>query len=171
MNISSKRVMIGLSLLGSILTFSGNANSALYPIDKNTPSQSNSLALNSSIMQQEIDAKRESESEKTNPDFITRLTALASVTMNKFQQIGVASWYGRQFNDRSGEMTAIHPSLPINCRVKITNKNTGESVVARIVDHKKLPNNRVIDLSYNAAKSLGLINAPASSQVLIERIK
>lgn len=169
MNISSKRVMIGLSLLGSILTFSGNANSALYPIDKNIPLQSNSLALNSTIMQQEIDAK--SESEKTNPDFITRLTALASVTMNKFQQIGVASWYGRQFNDRSGEMTAIHPSLPINCRVKITNKNTGESVVARIVDHKKLPNSRVIDLSYNAAKSLGLINAPASSQVLIERIK
>ncbi len=79
---------------------------------------------------------------------------------------GVASWYGGVFNGRktaSGEtydmyaMTACHPSLPIGSIVRVVNVHNHRSVVVKITDRGDLvEEGRIIDLSYGAAKKLGM---------------
>lgn len=79
---------------------------------------------------------------------------------------GVASWYGGVFNGRktaSGEvydmyaMTACHPSLPFGSIVRVVNVHNHRSVVVRITDRGDLvEEGRIIDLSYGAARKLGM---------------
>jgi rare lipoprotein A len=79
---------------------------------------------------------------------------------------GVASWYGSVFNGRktaSGEifnmyaMTACHPTLPFGSIVRVVNQSNHRSVVVRIIDRGDLiEEGRVIDLSYGAARKLGM---------------
>ena len=82
----------------------------------------------------------------------------------KAYQVGTASWYGEQFQGKqtaSGEpfdmrdFTAAHPSLPLGTFVKVTNLRNGKVVVVRINDRGPVVDGRIIDLSYNAARSLG----------------
>ena len=54
-------------------------------------------------------------------------------------------------------MTAAHRTLPFNSRVRVTNKETGQSVIVRINDRGPFKSDRVIDLSLAAAKALSLI--------------
>ena len=79
---------------------------------------------------------------------------------------GIASWYGRQFHGRStasGEtfdmygLTAAHRNLPFGTRVKVTNLENKKSVVVRINDRGPWIKGRIIDLSYAAAKKIGMI--------------
>jgi len=83
-------------------------------------------------------------------------------------QYGLASWYGRDFNGRptaSGEIfdmygyTAAHRSLPFGTRVRVTNEANGRSVVVRINDRGPWVEGRILDLSYAAAKQLGMLEA------------
>lgn len=83
-----------------------------------------------------------------------------------YPQVGVASWYGKKFHGRrtaSGErynmraMTAAHRSLPFGSRVRVTDVETGRSVKVRINDRGPYYRRRVIDLSYGAAKKLGMV--------------
>jgi rare lipoprotein A len=83
----------------------------------------------------------------------------------KFIQTGKASWYGKEFDGRktaSGErfnmygLTAAHKSLPFGTLVKVTNVRNGLSVIVRINDRGPNLPDRVIDLSYAAAKTLRL---------------
>lgn len=112
------------------------------------------------------------------PSVIDKLNDVASNTVRRFSQTGVASWYGRQFHGRktaSGEtfdmnaLTAAHRSLPLNCYIRVTNKNNGKSVVVKVNDRGPFHGNRVVDLSYGAAKSLGITNA-GTARVSIERV-
>src|SRR6185295_18090142 len=79
---------------------------------------------------------------------------------------GVASWYGPKFNGHrtaSGErydmraLTAAHPSLPFGTLVRVTNVENGRQVVVRINDRGPFAKRRVIDLSYTAARELGVV--------------
>ena len=79
-------------------------------------------------------------------------------------QLGVASWYGRFFQGKttaSGQpydenaMTCAHRSLPIGSVLKVTNLRNHRSVVVRVNDRGPVPEDRVIDLSYAAAETLG----------------
>lgn len=128
------------------------------------------------IRRQTIAAKIEIPAEE--PSVIEKLNTVASNTVRKFSQTGMASWYGRQFHGRktaSGEMfdmnamTAAHRSLPLNCYIRVTNKNNGKSVVVKVNDRGPFHGNRVLDLSYGAAKQLGITNA-GTTKVSIERI-
>ncbi|MFW1755192.1 septal ring lytic transglycosylase RlpA family protein [Acinetobacter wanghuae] len=112
------------------------------------------------------------------PSVIEKLNTVASNTVRKFTQSGTASWYGRQFHGRktaSGEtfdmngLTAAHRSLPLNCYIRVTNKNNGHSVVVKVNDRGPFHGNRVLDLSYGAAKQIGLTNA-GTGNVSIERV-
>jgi rare lipoprotein A len=78
---------------------------------------------------------------------------------------GIASWYGTKFHGRktsNGEiydmykMTAAHKTLPIPTYVEVTNLKNGRSVVVRVNDRGPFHENRIIDLSYVAAKKLGI---------------
>jgi rare lipoprotein A len=79
---------------------------------------------------------------------------------------GVASWYGTEFHGlktSTGEsydmfaMTAAHKTLPLPCYARVTNLSNGRSVVVRINDRGPFVNNRIIDLSYSAARKLDMI--------------
>jgi len=81
-----------------------------------------------------------------------------------YRQQGVASWYGKKFHGRrtaNGEvynmygMTAAHKTLPIPSYVRVTNQNNRRSVIVRVNDRGPFHGNRIIDLSYTAAKKLG----------------
>jgi rare lipoprotein A len=79
-------------------------------------------------------------------------------------QVGTASWYGEQFQGKetaSGELydmrdfTAAHLSLPLGTYVRVTNLSNGRAVILRINDRGPYVENRIIDVSYNAARALG----------------
>ncbi|WP_058478460.1 septal ring lytic transglycosylase RlpA family protein [Legionella steigerwaltii] len=89
---------------------------------------------------------------------------------------GVASWYGsrgRNQKTSTGErhnmyaMTAAHPTLPLGTRVRVKNLNNGRSIVVRINDRGPFLSNRLIDLSFGAAKKLGIRGtAPVEIEVV-----
>ena len=85
-----------------------------------------------------------------------------------FVQTGTASWYGEKFHGRktsNGEtynmydMTAAHKTLPLGVSVRVTQLDTGRSVVVRVNDRGPFVKGRIIDLSYAAAKDLGIVGA------------
>lgn len=85
-----------------------------------------------------------------------------------YKERGVASWYGKKFHGRltsSGEVydmhavSAAHKTLPLPTWVKVTNLSNGRSVVLRVNDRGPFVDNRLIDLSYAAARELDLISA------------
>ena len=141
----------------------------------------NSLSITESsgdkVRRQTIAAKIDIPEEE--PSVIEKLNTVASNTVRKFSQTGVASWYGRQFHGRktaSGEtfdmngLTAAHRSLPLNCYIRVTNKDNGKSVVVKVNDSGPFHGNRVLDLSYGAAKQIGITNA-GTAKVSIERVQ
>lgn len=80
-----------------------------------------------------------------------------------FSQKGIASWYGKKFHGRktaNGEiydmyaMTAAHKTLPLGTWVRVHNLNNGRKIVVRVNDRGPFIRDRIIDLSYKAAKKL-----------------
>lgn len=78
---------------------------------------------------------------------------------------GKASWYGKDFHNKptaSGltydmhTFTAAHKTLPIGTIVKVTDQASGKSVMVCVTDRGPYTHGRIIDLSYAAAKQLGL---------------
>ena len=61
---------------------------------------------------------------------------------------------GERFNPNG--LTAAHRNLPFGTKVQVTNIKTGKSVIVRINDRGPFIKNRVIDLSFGAAKVVGL---------------
>ena len=91
-------------------------------------------------------------------------------------QVGVASWYGPGFHgNRTAngeiydqfELTAAHPSLPLGTRAMVTNLANGRAVEVRINDRGPFVDGRAIDLSYAAARTIGLVG-PGTGRVRIE---
>ena len=83
-----------------------------------------------------------------------------------FVQTGLASWYGPKFHGNktaSGERynmykkTAAHKTLPLGTYVKVLNLDNGKQTVVRINDRGPFVKGRIIDLSYTAAKEIGLV--------------
>lgn len=88
---------------------------------------------------------------------------------------GIASWYGREFHGRrtaSGrtfnmnELTAAHRSLPFGTLLRVVNKQTGDVVIVEVTDRGPFIRKRVVDLSYAAAKQLGISVTPVGVEAL-----
>ncbi len=99
------------------------------------------------------------------------------LTANQKAQ-GLASWYGNYFHGKktaTGElfdmnaMTAAHNSLPLDSYAEITNVENNRSVIVRINDRGPFSENRILDLSYSAAKQLGM-DENGTSAVAIKAI-
>lgn len=82
-----------------------------------------------------------------------------------YHERGIASWYGTKFHAKStssGEkysmvcMTAAHKTLPLPTYVQVTNLKSGKHVIVKVNDRGPFHENRIIDLSYAAAKKLGV---------------
>jgi len=78
---------------------------------------------------------------------------------------GMASYYGFELGGRctaSGErfdpndMTAAHRTLAFGSRVAVTNLANGQEVVVRINDRGPWGKSRIVDVSFAAAKQLGM---------------
>jgi rare lipoprotein A len=87
----------------------------------------------------------------------------ASRTERKPYQVGMASWYGKQFHGKttaSGEdfdmfeLTAAHRQLPLGTYVKVTNLRNGKWIIVRVNDRGPYVSGRIMDLSYGAARML-----------------
>jgi len=87
--------------------------------------------------------------------------------------MGKASWYGPGFNGRptaTGEiydqdqMTAASSIFPLGARVIVTDIGSGRAVEVRINDRGPFRKGRKIDLSYGAARALGMV-APGTALV------
>ncbi len=81
-------------------------------------------------------------------------------------EVGLASFYGRRFQGHrtaSGDrydmraMTCAHRSAPFGSRLRVTDLDSGRSVVVRVTDRGPFRHGRVIDLSLAAARKLGMI--------------
>jgi rare lipoprotein A len=92
---------------------------------------------------------------------------------------GVASWYGYPHHGRitaSGQrfdmykMTAAHRTLPLGTRLRVTNLTNGRAVTVTITDRGPFVNNRVLDLSYAAAREIGMV-VPGTAPVQLEIIE
>jgi rare lipoprotein A len=99
------------------------------------------------------------------PPLATDRTGITQVGRTGFTQVGVASWYGPHFHGKrtaNGErydmngLTAAHRTLPLNAYVRVSDLETGRSVVVRINDRGPYFADRIIDLSAGAARVLGL---------------
>lgn len=92
------------------------------------------------------------------------------------KQKGKASYYSRKATGArtsSGErlhhdsLTCAHRTYPFGTRLKVTNPSTGKWVIVRVTDRGPFGRNRIIDLSYRAAKELGML-AQGVAMVLVE---
>lgn len=92
-----------------------------------------------------------------------------------FSEIGIASWYGIEFQGRntsSGEvydmyqLTAAHKTLPLPTYVRVDNLDNGQSLVVKVNDRGPFIDGRIIDLSYAAAHRLG-VTGPGTANVEI----
>lgn len=174
--------LIGMALIGQA-SYAANTeqNEIEHVISELTRQHNNASSLIKSTREP---ASLSTQSALLQPEpkeegVLDHLSAMAASTVSKFKQSGLASWYGRQFHGKktaSGErfdmhaMTAAHRSLPMNCYVKVTNKDNGKSVVVRINDRGPFHGNRVLDLSYGAAKAIGITQS-GTGNVIIERIE
>lgn len=93
-------------------------------------------------------------------------------------QTGIASWYGPGFHGKAtasgviynqNDLTAAHQTLPLGARVMVTNLENGRSTEVAINDRGPFAKGRIIDLSYAAARSLGMIG-PGTIPVRLEVI-
>lgn len=91
-------------------------------------------------------------------------------------EFGIASWYGPGFHGRktaSGVvydqnlMVAAHKTLPFGTVARVTNLENGLQVEVCVVDRGPYVKGRVIDLSSEAAKAIGL-KAKGTARVRVE---
>lgn len=94
-----------------------------------------------------------------------------------FQQ-GSASYYGKAHHGKrtaSGErfnmhgLTAAHRTLPFGTKLLVTSKDTGKSILVTVNDRGPYHGRRILDLSQEAARQLGMIKLGVG-QVTVERI-
>jgi rare lipoprotein A len=87
-------------------------------------------------------------------------------TSINYEEQGIASWYGTKFHTHhtsNGErydmlsMTAAHKTLPLQTYVLVTNLKNQKQVIVKVNDRGPFESNRLIDLSYVAAKKLGML--------------
>lgn len=89
------------------------------------------------------------------PHTITAGTQGASQGLASFYTEGTRTASGEKFD--AHELTAAHPTLPFGTRLRVTNVATGRSVTVRVNDRGPYVPGRVVDVSYSAAQSLGMV--------------
>ncbi len=81
-----------------------------------------------------------------------------------YNEEGIASWYGDDFHDKKtanggvydkNSLTAAHKTLPLPSMVRVTNLENNKTLILMVNDRGPFSNNRIIDVSEQAAKILG----------------
>ena len=91
-----------------------------------------------------------------------------SVIPKEEREIGVASWYGQEFQGNttasgetfdSNEFTAAHLTLPFGTTIRVTNLKNNKNILLRVNDRGPHIGRRLIDVSWAAAKRLGFVHS------------
>lgn len=100
---------------------------------------------------------------------LSLLTATASAqAQSKKQQKGKASYYSRRANGArtsSGErlhndsLVCAHRTYPFGTKLLVKNPANGKEVIVRVIDRGPFGRGRIIDLSYEAARRIGMLSA------------
>lgn len=115
---------------------------------------------------------------KANPYTVLGKTYYPMPDGKRYLATGTASWYGTKFHGQAtanGEkydlygMSAAHKTLPLPSYVKVTNLDNGKSVILRVNDRGPFYSDRIIDLSFAAAKKLGYAES-GTARVKVEGI-
>ena len=115
---------------------------------------------------------------KANPYTVLGKTYYPIGDGRNYQATGTASWYGTKFHGQptaNGEkydlygMSAAHKTLPLPSYVRVTNLDNGKAVVLRVNDRGPFYSDRIIDLSFAAAKKLGYAET-GTARVKVEGI-
>ena len=81
---------------------------------------------------------------------------------------GTASWYGGSFHGRMTangetynmyELTAAHKTLPFGTLLRVTNLSNQKKMFVRVNDRGPFIPGRILDLSYGAARELGMVES------------
>lgn len=111
---------------------------------------------------------------------VTDTLAKPEPVLPVFKQQGVASYYAAKFNGRrtaSGErysgrkLTAAHRTLPFGTLVRVSDAKTGRWLVVKINDRGPHNRRRIIDLSYEAARQLGMTKGGGLLKVKIRVVE
>jgi rare lipoprotein A len=98
--------------------------------------------------------------------FLLSCCCLLGSTQIKSVDYGIASYYGDEFHGKktaSGEIynkwdfTCAHRKLTFGTKLKVTNLENKKSIIVRVNDRGPFAKNRIIDLSYAAAKAIDMI--------------
>ncbi|MBB1518014.1 septal ring lytic transglycosylase RlpA family protein [Aquipseudomonas guryensis] len=115
---------------------------------------------------------------KANPYTVMGQTYYPINDARRYNATGTASWYGTKFHGQAtanGEaydlygMTAAHKTLPLPSYVRVTNLDNGRTVILRVNDRGPFYSDRIIDLSFAAAKKLGYAES-GTARVKVEGI-
>jgi len=115
---------------------------------------------------------------KANPYTVLGKTYFPISDGRRYSATGTASWYGTKFHGQptaNGEkydlygMSAAHKTLPLPTYVKVTNLDNGRTVILRVNDRGPFYSDRIIDLSFAAAKKLGYAES-GTARVKVEGI-
>ena len=129
---------------------------------------------------QEVIPKKEKYSKYGNPKTykVFGIQYRTLKTHIGYKEKGIASWYGKKFHGKLTstrevydmyEITAAHKTLPIPCYAKVTNMTNKRSIIVRVNDRGPFKKGRIIDLSYAAAKKLGMIKK-GTAEVYVQAI-
>jgi rare lipoprotein A len=95
-------------------------------------------------------------------------TQVASHGVASFYTEGTKTASGEKFNTH--ELTAAHPTLPFGTRLRVTNVASGQSVTVRVNDRGPFVHSRIVDVSYAAAETLGMVGSGVA-QVKLEVVQ
>lgn len=163
------RLLLSLAVLLPLVTGCVHkaARAKVPPPPELPPAQTTAAATSRSIPQHETTTAK-----KTSPPIVATEKPL-------YTELGIASWYGAPYHNRraaNGElydmnqMTAAHRTLPLNSMVRVTNIKTGNSAVVRITDRGPFIGERMLDLSFAAAKAVD-VWGPGTAWVKIEALE
>jgi rare lipoprotein A len=133
-----------LSILSAALCIAANVGAAPVPNHQQPRLKTNAIPM------------------AQKPAQITKSQKSAKAEQKPYQ-VGAASWYGKQFHGKttaSGEdfdmfeFTAAHRKLPLGTFVKVTNLKNGKWIIVRVNDRGPYVGDRIMDLSYSAARML-----------------
>ncbi len=103
---------------------------------------------------------------KTKPYAVMGKTYYPLQSASGYTEVGKASWYGKDFHGKktaNGQIynmhgfSAAHKTLPLGTKVRVTNLENNRSLVLVVNDRGPFVNERILDLSYGAAKKLDAV--------------
>ena len=128
------------------------------------PNVSNKSELRTASPSSSLESNRTASNVTVKPRKHSPLATDGRTAKTQLASYGVASFYSEEQQTANGEkfnpneLTAAHPTLPFGSRLRVTNLATGRSVVVRVNDRGPFVAGRVVDVSYSAAETLGIVH-------------